>query len=269
MALSFAESKEKLTSLENPMQMFNEKASSVFIQSDKYKIYENYSDDKFSNINEKKEIHIEPSQQVLTQEVNSQYIPFEMSRYYDGIDLMSMSLVIHYINSKNRENHSIPVNVSYSDEKIRFHWLIDENVTCIAGEIAFEIIAYGTNEKEETYIWKSMPNGKLVVLKSLSGNGVISNSDPLYIKLIEELKKQVEEASISANNAASHANTAKDYASKIEMQMDTIKNEVLQEVNVEIDNTIVNKLDNYCTKPELNETINSVLNPENIDGNFS
>ena len=40
MALSFAESKEKLTSLENPMQMFNEKASSVFIQSDKYKIYE-------------------------------------------------------------------------------------------------------------------------------------------------------------------------------------------------------------------------------------
>ena len=51
--------------------------------------------------------------------------------------------------------------------------------------------------------------------------------------------------------------------------MDTVKNEVLQEVNVEIDNTIVNKLDNYCTKPELNETINSVLNPENIDGNFS
>lgn len=70
-----------------------------------------------------------------------------MPRYFDGIDLMSMSLVIHYLNSQGQENHSNPINVSYNDEKIRFHWLIDENVTCISGEITFEIIAYGKNEK--------------------------------------------------------------------------------------------------------------------------
>ena len=66
-------------------------------------------------------------------------IPFEMPRFIDGIDLMSMTLVIHFANPEGLSDHAKPVNVSFSEDKIQFAWLVDEKVTAIAGEVKFEI----------------------------------------------------------------------------------------------------------------------------------
>lgn len=177
MALSFEESKKKFQSQQAaafaaramvmPMSldaddeafavMADSASEDDFVKSEKYLVYNNYSDDKYSSIDAQKNITVDSSQINITQEQNSQYIPFEMPRYYDGIDLMEMTIQFHYVNKENEESYSNPVNVSFNAEKIRFAWLIDEHVTNIEGEVTFEIIATGTNEKNDNYVWKTRP----------------------------------------------------------------------------------------------------------------
>lgn len=45
---------------------------------------------------------------------------FEMPRFIDGIDLMGMTLVIHFVNPEGLSDHAKPVNVSFSEDKIQF-----------------------------------------------------------------------------------------------------------------------------------------------------
>ena len=156
--------------------------------SDKYVYYKNYSDENISYISYSKDININPSQINITQETNSQYIPFEMDRYHDGIDLMEMAISIHFVNAENKEYYSSPINVSYSDSKIQFGWLVDEYVTSLVGEVKFEIVAIGTNEKGDKYVWRTKPNGVLNIMESLTGDGVIDISlDVIHKEDIDKL----------------------------------------------------------------------------------
>ena len=75
-----------------------------FTKSDKYVWYNNYTDEKLSYIDEQKNITVDSSQINISQEENSQFIPFEMDRYYDGIDLTEMLIQIHYINKNKSSN---------------------------------------------------------------------------------------------------------------------------------------------------------------------
>ena len=63
--------------------------------SDKYVKYTEYYDPNFSIIDENKNITLDSSQINLTQEENSQYIPFKMFRRYDNIDQLNMTLLMH------------------------------------------------------------------------------------------------------------------------------------------------------------------------------
>ena len=96
----------------------------TFTRSSKYLWYDNYKDNSLSYIDEDRNITVDPSQLNITQEKNSQYIPFEMDRHSDGIDLTEMSLLIHFVNKEGFEGFSVPINVSYSDTKIRFGFLV-------------------------------------------------------------------------------------------------------------------------------------------------
>ena len=49
----------------------------------RYKVYEKYHDEEFSTIDSLKSISVNASQINITQETNSQYIPFKMPRYWD------------------------------------------------------------------------------------------------------------------------------------------------------------------------------------------
>lgn len=66
-----------------------------------------------------------------------------MPRYYDGVDLMSMTIQIHYVNANNAENYTAPINVSYSTDKIRFYWMVSNYATIKEGVLKFEIMATG------------------------------------------------------------------------------------------------------------------------------
>lgn len=207
MALSFKQSQQNIQeqSIVTPIVMSSDVISLCYSDdlqiaaysndefqiSDKYVYYKNYSDENISYISYSKDININPSQINITQETNSQYIPFEMDRYHDGIDLMEMAISIHFVNAENKEYYSDPINVSYSNSKIKFGWLINEYVTHIFGKVRFEIIAIGLNEKGEKYVWRTKPNGVLNILETITGDGIIDTSldvipkediDKLFIK---------------------------------------------------------------------------------------
>ena len=86
-----------------------------YIRNETYTWYDEYKDTNYSTIDPStKSIRMNPSQISLTQEENSQIFPFEMNRYWEGIDLMQMSLRIHYRNKNKDEGFSVPINVEYT-----------------------------------------------------------------------------------------------------------------------------------------------------------
>ena len=263
MALSFAESARRLQDYQS-VNLKTISTYSLFQESDKYEKYTQYSDAKISTIDESGNIKVDSSQMNFTQEINSQFIPFEMPRFIDGIDLMNMTLVIHFVNPEGLSDHAKPVNVSFSEDKIQFAWLVDEKVTAIAGEIKFEIIAFGVNEKQKKYLWKSQPNGKLNIQASLSGNGVIPEGTPGYMDLLEQIKKNANDAKLNADTAINSANRAENAVQTIETTIDEVK----QEINANVDTRLDERLADYYTKPEIDNITDNIM-PDEIYGGTS
>lgn len=179
-----------------------------FTRNEKYTWYSQYEDDNLSYIDKDKNITVHKSQVNITQEENSQFIPFEMDRYWDGIDLNEMALQIHLVNKDKDDYYSNPVNVCYSADKLRFAWLVDSYVTAVAGDVDFEIIAMGSNEKGDTYKWLTKPNGKINILKSLSGKGLVKPSDDWYTTFVREMDGKVAKAAEYASQAQGLVNQA-------------------------------------------------------------
>ena len=134
-----------------------------------YDFYEDYNDDNMSTVSSEKRVSLHPQQVNITQETNSQYIPFKMQRYYDGFDLASTKIQIYFLNRENQYGISYAVNVYKSNESIKFAWLVDSNVTMLDGTVKFEIQAIGKNSKGDSYIWKTRPNEEMNIIKALAG----------------------------------------------------------------------------------------------------
>lgn len=196
-----------------------------------YVYYSTFSDDNISDINDEKVIALNEKQINITQEENSQYIPFQMSRYYDGYDLTKAVISIHYDTKNGRHGSSKAINVTYNNNKIRFGWLVDAGATLDAGKLKFEIQGHGTitgnDGVTKGYVWKTKTNESLNVLESLCDCGdVINNIDDSWMQeLIEDIAKniaeeikdiavgeQVEEAKNAAEAAQQSANAASQYA---------------------------------------------------------
>jgi len=244
-----------------------------------YVRYTSFFDDNISTINDTKDISLNKKQFNITQEENSQYIPFEMPRYYDGFDLVKTIISIHYQTKGGRHGASKPVNVTFNDEKIRFGWLIDAGATLDVGMLEFEIHAYGTiagtDGVSKSYTWKTKRNKDLNVLESLCDcNDVINNIDDTWMqelitdvaeKVADEIKnvavgEQVaaaenaaaeakgfaEDAQRSAETAASVANTAVTTALK-----DYAKTEYVDQAVASVD--VSEQLKNYVQTSDLQE----------------
>lgn len=224
-------------------------------QHNDYVYYMTFSDDNFSNVDDEKNITLNKKQFNITQEENSQYIPFEMSRYYDGYDLTQAALSIHYETSSGNHGASKPINVTFNDgngdrskAKIRFGWLVDAGATADVGKLKFEIHAYGTvsgkDGKSLGYVWKSKTNENLNVLQSLCDcEEVINKIDDSWMQELvtevayavgEEIAKaqvgaQVNEAKAAAAEANEYANTAKQYAEAASTTATEVVNLVLKD----------------------------------------
>ena len=259
-----------------------------------YVSYDDFSDDNISTISNNKDINLDSSQFNITQEENSQYIPFEMPRYYDGFDLVDTVISIHYTTKSGRHGATKPVNVFYNNEKIRFGWLVDAGATLDAGTLAFEIHAYGTvtgsDGKPNAYVWKTKSNKSLNVLQSLCDcEEVINNIDDSWVqklvtdvatKVADEIKNvEVGEQVTAAENAAAaaeqSANSAKQYAESASSAATVAVNTVLRDyatkayvdeavAGVDVSEQLKNyvqtsDLENYYNKTETEQRINSIL----------
>ena len=262
MAISFKDSKEQLSKQAPAMMSMRtmslsndtpaaaaEETFTYDISGGYYKYYPNhYVDDKMSYVDDSKNIIVNDKQHNVTQENNSQCIPFEIDRYYDGVDLSKMKFSIHYVNSKNKEGVAIPINFGCSENKIRFGWLLDNSVTYVDGDVSFEIVAGGVNEKNENYIWRTRPNGKINILKSLTGDSTVRPTQSWYTQFISEMNSKLGELKTYATEAASAAEDAKEAAEEI-------RGDIQNQVRIQLEPAIEEKLNTallqYYTKTEV------------------
>ena len=256
-------------------------------QHNSYVRYSVFSDDNISVINDKKDIILDANQFNITQEENSQYIPFEMPRYYDGFDLVNTTLSIHYNTKSGRHGASKPVNVTFNNEKIRFGWLVDSSATIDVGTLEFEIHAYGTvtgsDGVSRGYAWKTKSNKSLNVSQSMCDcENVINNIDDTWlqelitdiaVKVADEIKnvavgEQVaaaESAAARAELASENAELAAANAVKDALINYSTTSETEEYIATEIANiNIDNKLTEYAKTSEVNELVGDIGESKNI-----
>ena len=66
----------------------------------RFKYYSDYDDSNVSIVDDEKTVNVNRKQVNITRESNSQFIPFEMPRFYDGFDLTSVaSIQIYFVNA--------------------------------------------------------------------------------------------------------------------------------------------------------------------------
>ena len=276
MALSFEESKKQaeaatptLMSLSSNATTFASENWTKPINSSLYTYYNNeYSDNKVSTVDENKNITLSDSQINLTQEKNSQYIPFQIPRYYDGFDLTKTELSIYWVNEKGAGSTSIPVDVYYSDDKIRFAWLVDDDVTAIAGNIKFEIQARGTNSRGYNYVWKTKSNDGINVLQALEIKSFIEPDQTWQDNFVSRLAANADRAEQAEAKAKNYADQAKQYADNLQDGLEQEVNDVIKEnyyTKTEVDQKVANvkvDLTGYATEDYVNEQIATIPAPD-------
>lgn len=260
-----------------------------------YVRYSYFSDNNISIISDEKDISLNTKQFNITQEENSQYIPFEMPRYYDGFDLVNAVISIHYQTQNGRHGSSKPVNVMFNDKKIRFGWLVDAGATIDVGTLEFEVHAYGSiagsDGVAKGYVWKTKRNKDLKVFESLCDcEDVINNIDDTWMQelvtdiaknIADEIKnvsvgEQVAAAESAAVTAKEYADNAKEYANSAASSATEAVNNVLSgyattgyvdeaiagvDVTEQLANYVTTEYleENYSTKTDNEQRLSSVL----------
>lgn len=141
-----------------------------------YEQYFNYKDD-FPSVTIVNKQMSTISQLCLSGEKNSEYIEFQMNRYYDGIDLSNKLINICYvINNTEVGGDNAPINVYRNNDKIKFGWLLPEAITMPIVTVTFIILIVGL-EYEKEYILKTF-EGKFSNKKGFEcGQGIIKPDD--------------------------------------------------------------------------------------------
>lgn len=134
-----------------------------------------------------KEAVVENIGTIVSGDTNSCLLTFEINRFQDGIDLSDKKIRFNYRNS-NGKFYDIAVNVKYSDDVIRFSWLLPYSLTQPGGNVIASIEFYGFIEYDEHYSYKTK-NFKLSVEKSL---GVDDGSDESYNNWTIRIENDVE-----------------------------------------------------------------------------
>lgn len=292
MSLSFEESKKmlqqqaatpsvmSLRSAEPAVAMYSTEEDNFTID-DRYDRYDDYEDKNVSLI-EEKTIHINGAQINLTQESYSQYIPFQMPRYYDGFDLSSTLISFHYVRADGKGAIVPAVNVSYNESVIKFAWLVDQDATFVEGILMFEIQAIGVNSLGNPYVWKSQICRDILILKALPDPDAIDHInegtwvETIVQKVVDDVAEKIVEADVgaqvtAAEEAATRAEEAAEQASTIALDItdsvDLQLKEAFAEHNVATDvhqdiREAIPSLDGYATEDFVMTKISEIPTPD-------
>lgn len=162
----------------------------IYEYVDGYDNSNDYNDTLVFKISQKdKRIETIKEQPLLTGEQNSQYIRFELPRYYDGIDLSEKSIEVIYIAPDSSGDINKVINVRRSEDTIQFGWVVPGPALLTSGVLAFciEFVSDGYTMKTRQI--------ELEVIDGMDGSAVVPEpaEQEWYVLLREEfaaLKKR-------------------------------------------------------------------------------
>lgn len=236
-----------------------------------YLVFDVFNDSNVSVIDISKSVKVQSDQLNITQEKNSQYIPFSLSRKSDGYDLYNGVIWI-VTDAGTKENDKAPyavapVNVYATEDKIYFGWLIDDWITRKSGQINFEIHVHGqvqgkdgTDVVTRGYIWKSKPGSLNVTASKLNLDEVVEeNYNENWVKDIiaaaaeniafETVAEQVNiataagaEAERARDEALDAANTATNAVNGFDAHVEVVKGDIVTLAETEVRKQIEDKV---------------------------
>jgi hypothetical protein len=166
----------------------------------------------FEVVSATKKIRPLSGQTLVAGEKNSQYVRFEMDRFWDGIDISAKNFSITYSLAGKYYGTSEAVSAEVSTDKLRFGWIVPEEACCIAGTLMFVLVI-----KSDGYVLKTQI-AETPVIKSLDEDSVVP--EPTREAWYKEFQARVQEdlndsqaALNNAHDALTRANTANDAAS--------------------------------------------------------
>ena len=134
-------------------------------------------------------------------ESNSQYILFERDRFADGIDLVNKLIQVHYEREDSVADNCPVVNVEYSEDKLRFGWVIPEKAVAIDGVLRIMPFVYGTDPNGDTYVMKDL-YVEYNVNEGMAIDGGIEEPEEQWYQQFLDTMQQFLDQSVSAKNAA-------------------------------------------------------------------
>ena len=186
--------------LDDAFSVFASGTTEEWVKSDKYMDYPKYHDEDYTYI-EGRTIGDIAAQISVQGEAYSQYISFMMDRYYDGIDLIGMSIWIHYELKDGIGSEDSPVNVMYNDSTIRFGWVIPEKATQQSGDIKIGVWVNGTAPNTKAYILKTEEKIYTIHSGLIPGSGITQPDQNWFENFVEQMDSKVSTAQGYANDA--------------------------------------------------------------------
>lgn len=186
--------------LDDAFSAFGSVSTDTWIKSDKYTDYPIYHDEQYAYI-EGRTIGDINSQVSVQGESYSQYISFMMDRYYDGVDITTKSIWIHYELVDGSGSESSPINVYYNDNSVRFGWIIPDQATQQAGDIKIGVWVTGTAPNTKNYLLKT--ETKIYTIKNglVLGSGITQPDQNWFEQFVSQMDNKVSTAQGYANDA--------------------------------------------------------------------
>ena len=182
-----------------------------------------YTDDMIFKVDkETKQLQVITNQPMVSGENKSQFIRFEMPRYYDGVDLSTKSIQIIYITESGYSDINAAICVERNDENLRFGWLVPGAASYDVGILSFSLEFVG-----EDYVLKTRVC-EVEVFDGLNGGEIIPEPEEQnwYIELQQRCDSVLNAATSAKNAAAGSASDAAGSASDaagIKTAVDTTK----------------------------------------------
>ena len=138
-------------------------------------------------------------QTIVAGENLSQFIKFQIPRYYDGIDLAQKEINIIYLSPDKYSDINEAVNKEYNDEYIRFGWLVPYAACSEEGALTFAVEFVGSE-----YCLKTQ-TAEIKVKSSLDGSNAVPEptEQSWYVILQEQVSRTLDRASMILDSLGS------------------------------------------------------------------
>lgn len=158
---------------------------------------------------EDRKILFQPSKIIAVEKDNlSQIMTFRLNRVVDGIDRANMHFSFHFINGCRETGMAAGCNIMHTENEILVSWALDSRVTKAAGTVTFKLHINGALSNGEAYRWNTL-EASFPVKASLDA------VDDIEIPNLFWFASWEAKTNNAIGQAASYANSAKDYYYKI------------------------------------------------------